>query len=64
MSSFISLLLILPEKTEVHASVCNVSEEVRMLAEIVILAVLENENAIFLQHIPGEYKVRDILQLP
>ena len=51
------LLFLLFEETEIYTAVCNVAEEVWVAAEIVILAVLEYENTILVQHIALQYEV-------
>jgi hypothetical protein len=50
-------LLFFLEKAEIHAAVGNVAEKVWVVAEAVVLAVLENENTALFEHIALQYKV-------
>ena len=53
----------LSENAEVHAAVSAVFHEVFVLGEIVLLAVLEDENAILVEQLMLEYEVWERWQL-
>ena len=39
------------------------SEEIRVAAEVIVLAMLENKNTFFIENVASEYEVRYLFQL-
>ena len=45
------------KECEVHTAVCDVAQEAGVLLEIIVLAVLKDEYAAFLEHIAAHYEL-------
>ena len=56
-----SLFLVLAEETEVYTAVCDVPEEVWMLAEIIILAMFKDKHTSLFQQITVKHKIGNTL---
>lgn len=55
--------MLLSEYREVYASVTSMLQESRMVGEIVVLAMLENEDALFVEKVAIEYEVWNLGKL-